>query len=298
MRLRPLSLREEPQEAMLKAILCFVLLAAATFGQKREDFVALARDVGILSDRFDEYQKTQNAKLDELTKLVQMAIDNQSKITGAIAKLESGMATQQKSLNAPVTAMSAKVDGLAVEIGSVQATVAEINASLRRMQAQMTDLDNAIKTLNAPPPPPGDPATGAAPPAGMTAEALYQNALRSKSAGQLDLAAQQFNDYLRYFGNTDLAANAQYYLGEIAAQQGRNGEAIMAFDQTIERYPETAKTLDAMYMKGVVMLRTGQKNEAAAEFRALIKKSPNSEQAAKAQDQLRRLAGTSTSRKK
>jgi TolA-binding protein len=293
MRLRPLSFRE----AILRFLFCF-LLASTLFGQKREDFIALVRDVSILSDRLDELQKTQNAKLDELAKLLQMAIDNQGSIRGAITNLEAGLAAQQKSLAAPVTTMSSKVDGMAVELGSVQATVAEINAALRRMQAQMTDLDNAIKTLNAPPPPPGDPAVGGAPPAGMTAEALYQNALRSKSAGQLDLAAQQFNDYLRYFGNTDLAPNAQYYLGEIAAQQGRNGEAIMAFDQTIERYPETQKTLDAMYMKGVVLLRTGQKNEAAAEFRALIKKAPNSEQAAKAQDQIRRLAGTATSRKK
>jgi tol-pal system protein YbgF len=281
----------------LKLFLCF-LLAAAAFGQKREDYLLLARDLGILSERFEEFQKGQSAKIDELAKLMQMAIDNQAKITGAIAKLEGGLAAQQKTLSAPVASMSSKVDGLAVELGSVQATVAEISAALRRMQAQMTDLDNAIKTLNAPPPPPGDPLTGVTPPAGMTAEALYQNALRAKSAGQLDLAVQQFNDYLRYYPNTDLAANAQYYLGEIAAQQGRNGEAIMAFDQTIERYPETAKTLDAMYMKGVVLLRTGQKNEAAAEFRALIKKAPNSEQAAKAQDQIRRLAGTSTSRKK
>jgi TolA-binding protein len=293
MRLRPLLF----QEAILKAIVCLLLTVTVTYGQKREDFIALARDVGVLSDKFEEFQKTQSAKVDELTKLLQMAIDNQSNITGAIAKLETSLAGQQKALNAPITSMSSKVDGMAVELGSVQATVAEINAALRRMQAQMTDLDNAIKILNAPPPPPGDPA-GDAPPAGMTAEALYQNALRSKSAGQLDLAAQQFNDYLRYFGNTDLAANAQYYLGEIAAQQGRNGEAVMAFDQTIERYPETAKTLDAMYMKGVVLARTGQRAEATAEFRALIKKAPSSEQAAKAQDQIRRLAGTSTSKKK
>lgn len=292
MRLRPLLFRE----AILKLVLCF-LLAATLFGQKREDYIALVRDLGLLSDRMDELQKTQSAKMDEMAKMLQMAIDNQANITSAIVKLEGGLSTQQRTLAAPITSMSSKVDGMSVELGSVQATVAEINAALRRMQAQLTDLDNAIKTLNAPPPPPGDPSS-AAPPAGMTAEALYQNALRSKSAGQLDLSAQQFTDYLRYFGNTDLAPNAQYYLGEIAAQQGRNGEAIMAFDQTIERYPETPKTLDAMYMKGVILLRTGQRNEAAAEFRALVKKAPNSEQAAKAQDQIRRLAGTSTSRKK
>lgn len=281
---------------MLRFAFC-LLLTASLFGQKREDYIALVRDVSLLHDRLEELQKTQTARLEELHKLVQMAIDNQANLKGAIANLETALAAQQKTMAAPVTAMSSKVDGMAIELGSVQATVAEINAALRRMQAQMADLDNAIKTLHAPPPPPGDPVAGA-PPAGMTAEALYQNALRAKSAGQLDLAAQQFNDYLRYFGNTDLAVNAQYYLGEIAAQQGRNGEAIMAFDQTIERYPESSKTLDAMYMKGVVLLRTGQRNEAAAEFRALIKKAPNSEQAAKAQDQIRRLAGTATSRKK
>ncbi len=256
----------------------------------------LQRDVGILSDKFADYEKAQTQRLDDLQKLVQMAIDNQSKITAAMGSLQTGMAAQQKTLNAPVITMGSKVDGMVTELSSVQASLAEINSSLRKMQAQMTDMDNAIKTLNAPPPPPGE--GGDAPPSGMTADALYQNALRAKSAGQFDLATQQFNDYLRYFGQTDLAVNAQYYLGEISAQQGRNDEAIQSFDQTVERYPDSAKTLDAMYMKGVVLARIGRRTEATAEFRALIKKSPNSEQASKAQDQLRRLAGTTSSRKK
>lgn len=280
----------------MKTTLCFALLAVAAFGQKREDFLMLQRDVGILSDKFADYEKAQTQRLDDLQKLVQMAIDNQSKITAAMGSLQTGMAAQQKTLNAPVITMGSKVDGMVTELSSVQASLAEINSSLRKMQAQMTDMDNAIKTLNAPPPPPGE--GGDAPPSGMTADALYQNALRAKSAGQFDLATQQFNDYLRYFGQTDLAVNAQYYLGEISAQQGRNDEAIQSFDQTVERYPDSAKTLDAMYMKGVVLARIGRRTEATAEFRALIKKSPNSEQASKAQDQLRRLAGTTSSRKK
>ena len=39
--------------------------------------------------------------------------------------------------------------------------------------------------------------------------------MRDRSGGNLDLALQGFQEYLRYYGNTDLAPNAQFYIGQI-----------------------------------------------------------------------------------
>ncbi len=277
----------------MKRCIWILFLPVILSAQKREDFLNLSRDVAILSDRFQAMEKTQNEKLDELRKLIESAIQSQSKITTSMTTLEQNLATQQKALNAPVATMGSKVDGMSADLASVQTSLAELNAALRKIATQMTDMSSAIKTLQAPPAPPG----ADMPPAGMTAESLLQNATRARSAGQYDLALQQFNDYLRYFGNTEEAASAQYYVGDIAVAQKRDQEAVAAFDQVIERYPDNPRTLDAMYMKGVVLNRMGMRSEALAEFRALMKKAPNSEQAAKARDQLKR-SPSPASRKK
>lgn len=273
------------------------LLAVTALGQKKEQFVEMQRDIALLSDQLKTIEKSQNDKLDALQRFVQQAIDNQGKITAAIATLQSGFAAQQKALTAPVATIGSKVDEMSTEVGSFREQLAEINASLKKMQAQLTDTSNAIKILQAPPAAPMAPDANSPPP-GMTAQSLYDSARQAKSAGQFDLAAQQFTDYLRFYPQTELASNAEFYLGEIHYSQQRYDEAIKSFDTVLEKYPDGNKTLDAMYMKGMSLARMDNRTGAATEFRALIKKSPTSEQAAKARDQLKRLTPATPARKK
>ena len=101
------------------------------------------------------------------------------------------------------------------------------------------------------------------PPPGMSAKSLYESALRDRSGGNLDLALQGFQEYLRYYGNTELAPNAQFYIGQIHYDKNEFGPALQAFDAVLEKYPENNKTADATYMKGMALLKSGQRNEAA-----------------------------------
>ena len=266
-----------------------VLANVAGFAQSKQQFQDMQRDIGLLQDQLRTLEKSQSDKLDAVIKMLQEAVDNQNKVTGAVQNLQIGLSSQEKRLTTPVATMGSKVDEMSNEVGGFREQLAEINSSLRKMQAQMTDMANAIKILQAPPSAPGAPSTGDAPPPGMTAQTLYDGARQAKAAGQLDLALQQFNDYLRYYGQTDLAPNAQFYIGETYYSQQKLDEAIQAFDSVLEKYPEGTKTLDAMYMKGMALARKGDRTAATAEFRALVKQAPTSEQASKARDQLKRL---------
>jgi tol-pal system protein YbgF len=117
---------------------------------------------------------------------------------------------------------------------------------------------------------------------GMSAEKTYNDARRDQQTGNLDLAAQEYQQYLTYFPNTELAANAQYYLGEVSYTKGDYKAAADAFDAVLERYPNNPKTADAKYMKGMALARDGQRTKAIGELRSLIQTNPNSEQARKA----------------
>ena len=126
-------------------------------------------------------------------------------------------------------------------------------------------------------------------PAGVSAETLYNGAMRDKSAGNSDLAIEQFQNYLKWFGNTDLAPNAQYYIGEIKYLRGDLDGALVAFDTLLEKYPDNPKTADAMLQKGRALLKAGFKAEARQEFTSLIKKFPTHDNAAKAKTELAAL---------
>ena len=128
----------------------------------------------------------------------------------------------------------------------------------------------------------------------MSAEQSYQNALRDMQGGQLDLAQQEFLDYLKYFPTTDYAPNAQFYLGDIALRKGDAEGAIAAFDAVLERFSENSKTADARYMKGRALITAGKPTAAAQEFRELIKRYPDSGLADKAKSQLKALGYSSS----
>jgi TolA-binding protein len=118
---------------------------------------------------------------------------------------------------------------------------------------------------------------------------MYTSAMRDKSSGNLDLALAQFTDYLKYFGSTESAPNAQYQIGEIYYQKGEFASALPAFDLVLEKYAENSKTRDAVYMKGMTLVKMGRRTDGGSVFRDLIEQYPASEQAAKANVQLKNL---------
>jgi len=157
-----------------------------------------------------------------------------------------------------------------------------------------------LRSAPAPPPPGGTvggPPAGesSVPPAGMSAESTYQNAYRDMQSGQMDLALQEFSDYLRYFGNTDYAPNAQFYIGDIYLRKGDTDNAIKSFDAVLEHWSENNKTPDARYMKGRALVQAGKPTAAAQEFREIIKRYPDKDVAAKAKAQLKALGYSTTS---
>jgi TolA-binding protein len=118
------------------------------------------------------------------------------------------------------------------------------------------------------------------PPAGQ----LYADAGRDR-VGKYDLALKEYADYLRCYGNLDLAPNAQYYIGYIHTLQGDNETAVHDFDVVLEKYPDNNKTPDALYSKGLALQKLGRLTDGANEFAELIKRFPKNDLALKACEQ-------------
>src|SRR5579885_2994793 len=107
-----------------------------------------------------------------------------------------------------------------------------MNSKLSRLQTQIGDIKNIVSTMPPPAPAAGTGAGGLsqqAPPPGM----LFENARKDFQAGRYDLAGQEFNEYIRRYGDTDQAADAQFYLGEIFYQQGLQTGDRQQFEQAV-----------------------------------------------------------------
>ena len=127
----------------------------------------------------------------------------------------------------------------------------------------------------------------AAPP--VPATDLYENALRDMKSGKGELALGEFQDYIRYYNDTDAAPAAQFYIGQIHASESQFDQALQDYDRVLEAYPNNSKTPDAHYQKGMILLRTGQRNAAVKEFEAVLNDFPHSGVAPQARAQLKVL---------
>ena len=158
-----------------------------------------------------------------------------------------------------------------------------------RLRSREFRCERAFLQAPAPPPPATSTQGGGAGSASdvptVSAADLYANANRDRSSNKYDIALQEFQDYLRWYGNTELAPNAQYYIGAIHYNQGAFDLAVNDFDAVLERYSENNKTPDALYQKGLALQKMGRLTDGANEFAELIKRYPKNDLAARACDQ-------------
>lgn len=291
-------------------ILILVAAASPLVLAANKEMIEVQRDLATLQDQV----RTLNDKITTLTTLLQQALDNTKQSNTSIAVMQSSfqdsLRRQQEGVQAPVAAVGTKIDQMSEDFKSVRESVLDMNSRLGKLDAKVTDLQQAINILKNPPPPPatavtplgGNPAFGSssppvtgstivptAPPAGMQAEGTYTNAYRDYVGGNYDLAMQEFGDYLKYFGTTQFAPNAQYYVGDIYFRKKDYDNAVAAFDAVLEHFQDNSKTADAHLMKGRSLLALGKRDAAAREFKEVTSRYPSSDAAPKAKALLREL---------
>jgi len=302
-------------------LLCIVLSVPAFAGPNKE-ILELSRDVNNLQEQVRTMQRTLDEKVGQMQLQLTQALDALSKNNTSIAVLQSGisdrMNEQGRNLIAPVAGLNSKVDQMSGDFQALRTSVDDMSSRMQKLQAQIDDLTKLIKVLQNPPTPPpaavdpnapanATPVPSSAPPAGMSARQLYDQAQRDRSTGNFDLAMQGFDAYLKYYGTSDLAPNAQFFIGQIYYDKGDFVNSIKAFDAVLEKFSENTKTADATYMKGMALWKSGQPTAAGKEFLNVIQKYPKSEVAPKAREARKALglsvpsassAGSKTARKK
>lgn len=115
-------------------------------------------------------------------------------------------------------------------------------------------------------------------------EKAYKEAYQSLRNGALDQAIAQFDDLLKNYPKSPLAANAVYSIGEAEFEKGRFGEAVLQFDRVVKEFPGSGKELSALLKQGQAFEKMGDTKSARIIYRKLAGDQPHSPQG--------RLAGT------
>jgi tol-pal system protein YbgF len=122
--------------------------------------------------------------------------------------------------------------------------------------------------------------------AGMTPQRLFNTSLEDFTMGQWTLCIEGFNSYLKDFSRTDLADDAQWYIGECYQQDGKFAEAIDAYNRVITNFPKGDRVPDAYYKRGIALSAIGQTDRARESFETLMKNYPDHDMARMAKQRL------------
>lgn len=106
---------------------------------------------------------------------------------------------------------------------------------------------------------------------------------------EFEKAQQAFSAFLRQYPNSQYAANAQYWLGEIYLVQGDTQAAGKAFALVSHNYPEHNKVPDALYKLADVERRLGNLEKARGIWQQVVAQYPNSSAAQLSQQDLAKL---------
>lgn len=266
------------------------------------ELIELQRDVtALLQGQKDlSTQVTQDHTV--MKTLVEQSGDN-------VGKLNTTMSSLQKSVQDVQANSGARLDTMSTQVQGLSDNLEEIKSRLGKLNQQLVDLQNTVQSLDAKvsgsAPATGSPSPTAsysgggsssspsfsAAPSGPppSADTLYSNGLRDITSGKYDLARQEFQDYLKYYGDTDLASNAQFYLGQVAYAQKNYDQAVSEFDRVLTNYPKSFKLATARLKKGMALLELGQKTSGVRELREVVKRYPGTEEERQARAKLKEL---------
>ena len=118
---------------------------------------------------------------------------------------------------------------------------------------------------------------------------LYDAAYADFHQRKYPEALEKFERYLAVYGETDLADNAQFWIGAVHKALGDPETALEAFTKTVAEFPQGNKVPDALLEAGECLLQLKEIDGAREAWRELIRRYPDSAAAALAAERLENL---------
>lgn len=206
-------------------------------------------------------------------------------VTDSIAGFSTRLNRMRAESQADIRELKQSVTGLQEISGQSQ-------ERLQQLRAQLEERNRQVPPSTAPAVPTGD--TLSATPAAPAADApgpneLFQIGKDQLTRGGNSAARSAFTDLLQRFPDSELAADAQFYIAESYAAEGSGSAADSAYATVVSKYAQSPRAPTALYKRGVLAQSARKTTTARRLYNDLIRRYPNSDEAELARERLRVL---------
>lgn len=116
---------------------------------------------------------------------------------------------------------------------------------------------------------------------------IYNTAYLDFTRTNYQVAITGFRRFIQLFPSSDLADNAQYWIGECFYSLNQLDSALAEFNRVREKYPNGNKVPAALYKMGLIYQLLGKGALAKAKFEEIVSGFPDSPEAKLAQERLK-----------
>jgi tol-pal system protein YbgF len=204
-------------------------------------------------------------------------------------------------VNQGLMQLSQRIDGLEAQVRQLRGQLEELqnsNDMLRKQQRDLyADLDRRLSGLQAG----GKSGTGGSndATAGSTGggtgadtggeQGAYSRAFDALKTTDYASAITRFREFLRVYPQSQLAGNAQYWLGEAYYVTHDYDNAAATFRSVGQQYPQSAKVPDALLKLGLTQIDQKKLPEARSTLKQVVQRFPGTDAAKLAASRLQNL---------
>lgn len=257
-----------------------LLLAGGLWAGTKEEYIRLQSDIVDVQNQI---------------RLLQKSVDENGAVTKTLLSQILDLMTKTNRLAEDIKALQSEqarsgdenIEDLVNGIRTLSAKIDEQNTRIATLAKKLDSTEASLEDMKSRRPKPETGPDGK--PLPLPADSLYSLAYNDYIQGNYELAIQGFLDYLGNYKDSELADNAQYYIGDCYFNQGKYQDAVGAFAQVVSLFPKGDKSPAALLKSGLAYLNLSDNNSAVEQFKNVILKYPDSPEANIAVQQLQIL---------
>jgi len=209
-----------------------------------------------------------------------------------LAAVDSLLQLQQADLREQRLEQTAADEQMQSQVVQLQARVDESARRLGELREEIELL--RVYGVGKAPPRSSEAAAGERGPADRPvlvgdAQSLYDMAMADMKAGNYQLAASEFGQFVESFPESELADNALYWQGECYYADRKYGEAATCFAEVEKRYPQGDKVPAALLKLGFARLALKDNKQGTKHLNDVIRRFPDTPEAAQARAKLKTI---------
>lgn len=181
-----------------------------------------------------------------------------------------------------------EVRAIQQQLLQIQELTGQSQRRLQEMRAEMEARSQAAPLVTpVAPGTPGDSLTPAPVQSTPGPNQLYQLAYDQLRRGSYSAARAGFEELLRLYPTSELAADAQLNIAESFAAEGTAASADSAYAAVVAKYPRSPRAATALYKMALSMARQGRRPDARTAMDRVVREYPTSDEADLAREWLR-----------